>query len=90
MKRKLLSIVLALCLTLTLTLLPTMSVAAGSYADTNGHWAESSIERWSAYGIIQGSNGQFDQRSAHLRTARDHPREAPEAARRKGRGLLRQ
>ena len=60
MKRKLLSIVLALCLTLTLTLLPTMSVAAGSYADTNGHWAESSIERWSAYGIIQGSNGQFD------------------------------
>ena len=29
MKRKLLSIVLALCL--TLTLLPTMSVAAGSY-----------------------------------------------------------
>ena len=31
-----------------------------SYADTNGHWAESSIERWSAYGIIQGSNGQFD------------------------------
>ena len=58
MKRKLLSIVLALCL--TLTLLPTMSVAAGSYADTNGHWAESSIERWSAYGIIQGSNGKFD------------------------------
>ena len=58
MKRKLLSIVLALCL--TLTLLPAMSVAAGSYADTNGHWAESSIERWSAYGIIQGSNGQFD------------------------------
>lgn len=58
MKRKLLSIVLALCL--TLTLLPTMSVAAGSYGDTAGHWAESSIERWSAYGIIQGSNGQFD------------------------------
>lgn len=57
MKRKLLSIVLALCL--TLTLLPTMSVAAGSYADTNGHWAESSIERWSGHGIIQGSNGEF-------------------------------
>ena len=58
MKRKLLSIVLALCL--TLTLLPTMSVAAGSYGDTAGHWAESSIERWSGHGIIQGSNGQFD------------------------------
>lgn len=58
MKRKLLSIVLALCL--TLTLLPAMSVAAGSYADTNGHWAESSIERWSDHGIIQGSNGEFD------------------------------
>ena len=57
MKRKLLSIVLALCL--TLTLLPTMSVAAGSYADTNGHWAETSIERWSSYGILQGSEGKF-------------------------------
>ena len=57
MKRKLLSIVLALCL--TLTLLPTMSVAAGSYADTNGHWAEAAIERWSGYGILQGSEGKF-------------------------------
>lgn len=57
MKRKLLSIVLALCL--TLTLLPTMSVAAGSYADTNGHWAETAIERWSSYGILQGSEGKF-------------------------------
>ena len=57
MKRKLLSIVLALCL--TLTLLPTMSVAAGSYADTNGHWAETAIERWSSYGILQGSDGKF-------------------------------
>lgn len=57
MKRKLLSIVLALCL--TLTLLPTATFAAGSYADTNGHWAEAAIERWSGYGILQGADGRF-------------------------------
>ncbi len=57
MKRKLLSIVLALCL--TLTLLPTATFAAGSYADTNGHWAEAAIERWSGYGILQGADGKF-------------------------------
>ena len=57
MKRKLLSIVLALCL--TLTLLPTATLAAGSYADTNGHWAEAAIERWSGYGILQGADGKF-------------------------------
>lgn len=57
MKRKLLSIVLAFCL--TLTLLPTATLAAGSYADTNGHWAEAAIERWSGYGILQGADGKF-------------------------------
>lgn len=57
MKRKLLSIVLALCL--TLTLLPTATFAAGSYADTNGHWAEAAIERWSGCGILQGADGRF-------------------------------
>ena len=59
MKRKFLSILLAFVM--TLTLLPTSLIAAEpTYSDTKGHWAESSIERWSAYGIIQGSNGQFD------------------------------
>lgn len=30
------------------------------YTDTKNHWAESSIIRWSDYGIVQGSNGEFD------------------------------
>lgn len=29
------------------------------YGDTSGHWAESSIERWSDYGIVQGNGGIF-------------------------------
>ena len=58
MKKRLWAVLLTICL--VAALLPTTALAAGSYADTNGHWAESSIERWSAYGIIQGSNGQFD------------------------------
>ena len=56
MKKKLLSILLAL--SLMLTLLPAAALAA-SYSDTAAHWAESSIERWSDYGIIQGNNGAF-------------------------------
>ena len=58
MKKRLWAVLLTICL--VAALLPTTALAAGSYADTNGHWAESSIERWSSYGIIQGSNGQFD------------------------------
>ena len=56
MKKKLLSVLLAL--SLMLTLLPAAALAA-SYSDTAAHWAESSIERWSDYGIIQGNNGAF-------------------------------
>ena len=58
MKKRLWAVLLTICL--VAALLPTTALAAGSYGDTAGHWAESSIERWSAYGIIQGSNGQFD------------------------------
>lgn len=31
-----------------------------SYTDTKNHWAESSINRWSEYGVVQGSNGEFE------------------------------
>lgn len=37
-----------------------VNAASLSYSDTTGHWAESAIERWSGYGIVQGSNGRFD------------------------------
>ena len=59
MKRKILSLILVFAMTVSL-----LTVGAGAveptYGDTAGHWAESSIERWSGHGIIQGSNGQFD------------------------------
>lgn len=59
MKRKFLSLILAFAMTVSLFTVGTGAVEP-TYGDTAGHWAESSIERWSAYGIIQGSNGQFD------------------------------
>ena len=59
MKRKILSLILVFAMTVSLLTVGTGAVEP-TYGDTAGHWAESSIERWSAYGIIQGSNDQFD------------------------------
>lgn len=59
MKRKILSLILVFAMTVSLLTVGTGAVEL-TYGDTAGHWAESSIERWSAYGIIRGSNGQFD------------------------------
>ena len=59
MKRKILSLILVFAMTVSLFTVGTGAVEP-TYGDTAGHWAESSIERWSAYGIIQGSNGLFD------------------------------
>ena len=59
MKRKILSLILAFAMAVSLFTVGA-SAAEPTYGDTAGHWAEASIERWSAYGIIQGSNGQFD------------------------------
>lgn len=59
MKRKALSLILAFAMAVSLFTLGA-SAAEPTYGDTAGHWAEASIERWSGYGIIQGSNGKFD------------------------------
>ena len=59
MKRKILSLILVFAMTVSLLTVGTGAVEP-TYGDTAGHWAESSIERWSAYGIIQGSKGLFD------------------------------
>ena len=56
MKRRILSLLVALCL--IAALLP-MSVLAASYPDTDGHWAESSIDRWSEAAVVQGTDGEF-------------------------------
>ena len=57
MKKKLLAI--ATCLCMLTSLLPAVALAA-EYSDTDGHWAEEAIARWSDAGVVQGSNGQFN------------------------------
>ena len=59
MKRKALSLILAFAMAVSLFTVGA-SAAEPTYGDTAGHWAEAAIERWSGYGIIQGSNGKFD------------------------------
>ena len=59
MKRKALSLILAFAMAVSLFTVGA-SAAEPTYGDPAGHWAEASIERWSGYGIIQGSNGKFD------------------------------
>ena len=59
MKRKILSLILVFAMTVSLLTVGTGAVEP-TYGDTAAHWAESSIERWSGHGIIQGSNGLFD------------------------------
>lgn len=59
MKRKALSLILVFAMAVSLFTVGA-SAAEPTYGDTAGHWAEASIERWSGYGIIQGSNGKFD------------------------------
>ena len=46
---------------MVMTMIP-VAVAASpsSYDDISGHWAESSIDRWSGYGVVNGAgDGQF-------------------------------
>ena len=57
MRRKIFALLTALVL--CVSLVPT-ALAASTYTDTDGHWAEEAIERWTSYGIIQGNNGKFN------------------------------
>ena len=59
MKRKLFSLVFAFAMTVSLFTAGASAVEP-TYGDTVGHWAESSVDRWSNYGVVEGSNGQFD------------------------------
>lgn len=56
--KKALSLMLALILALSCCMISGFA-AEDSYSDIQGHWAESSIERWSEYGIVSGSQGKF-------------------------------
>ena len=67
MKRKALSLILAFAMAVSLFTVGA-SAAEPTYGDTAGHWAEASIERWSGYGIIQGSNPDGQLTCAQLAT----------------------
>lgn len=73
MKRSL-STFLAACLTLSLAAPAALAVPpegfvpgrdgargtpGGAYSDLDGHWAQEAVERWSGYGVVQGSDGAF-------------------------------
>jgi hypothetical protein len=65
MKKKLLSVVVAVLM--LVTILPTTALAA-TYNDTQGHWAESAIERWSEYSVLNGKDGNnFDPNASLTR-----------------------
>lgn len=56
MKKKLLAILLTVCMVLSMA----PAALAAEFGDTDGHWAEDAISRWSGYGIIEGYDGQFN------------------------------
>ncbi|MBQ7713568.1 MAG: S-layer homology domain-containing protein [Oscillospiraceae bacterium] len=53
------TLTLLLTLALTLGLLSAPAAADEGYRDTHGHWAEAAIDRWSGYGVVEGSGGAF-------------------------------
>ena len=62
MKRKqskVLSILLSLAMLCSMVV-PTAFAADSRYIDTTDHWAETAIERWSDYGIIEGYGDAFN------------------------------
>jgi hypothetical protein len=65
MKKRALTFLLAVVF--VVSLLPTVALAADQYDDVSGHWAESSIERFSGYGVVQGSDGSFNPNNSITR-----------------------
>lgn len=58
-KTKVLSFLLSLAMLCSLAV-PTAFAADSRYNDTTNHWAETAIERWSDYGIIEGYGDAFN------------------------------
>lgn len=59
MKRRILSMLLVVCM--VVSMLATAAVAAPAYVDIEGHWGEEAIEYWSAEGIVGGvGEGRFN------------------------------
>ena len=59
-----------LAFVMLLTLLPAAVLAAEpSFWDTQGHWAEAAIERWTDYGVVQGKSAGFFDPDADMTRA---------------------
>ena len=58
MKKKVLSIMTAVCLVVSMM---TVSAFAANFSDTDDHWAKDEIDRWSSAGVVNGvGNNQFN------------------------------
>ena len=51
---------LYICVCLVLVLSISLSVNAAVFNDTEGHWAEETIDKWSDMGVITGYEGSFE------------------------------
>ena len=58
MKRKLLSLVLTLAMLASL-LTPAFAAQGASFTDTDGHWAQASVDRWAGAGVMNGTGSGF-------------------------------
>ena len=58
MKRKLLSLVLTLAMLASL-LTPAFAAQGASFTDTDGHWAQTSVDRWAGAGVMNGTGSGF-------------------------------
>lgn len=56
MRKRVLSLLLSLAVLCSLCMPSAFAVESG-YSDTQGHWAEKAIDRWSGYGIVGGYGG---------------------------------
>lgn len=58
--RRLCSAVMAIAITCSIATAPAQASEAPQFSDVDGHWGEEAIVRWADYGVIEGSNGQFN------------------------------
>lgn len=51
---------MAIAITCSIATAPAQALEAPQFSDVDGHWGEEAIVRWADYGVIEGSNGQFN------------------------------
>ncbi len=60
MRRKVLSLVLALCMVLSLMPMTAFAAPGSTFDDVSDHWGKDAIERWAGYGVVNGDGtGNF-------------------------------